>query len=191
VSQNDDLIENWALKNGILCFRGSEENVLERYYFAALKYNADIIIRVTADDPFKDYRIIDNAVKLIKQFKYDFVCNNNPVSFPEGLDVEVLTMSSLKKSFQNATSKFEQEHVTQHIHLNKDKFNIFNITNKINLSHYRWTLDTLEDYNFTKLIYDNLYVENKIFLPEAIYKLLDQNPFLLEINNNIARSTLY
>tara|TARA_B100000767_G_C19657967_1_gene489727 strand:- start:221 stop:958 length:738 start_codon:yes stop_codon:yes gene_type:complete len=190
-SKNDDLINNWAKENGISCFRGSEENVLERYYYAAEKYNADLIVRITADDPFKDYRIIDNAVRIIKENNLDFVCNNNPVSFPEGLDVEVLTMNSLKKSFQNSKTMFEKEHVTQHIHLNKNKFKVFNIINNINLSHYRWTLDTIEDYNFTKLIYDNLYINDEIFLPEEIYKLLEQKPFLLDINKNVKKSTLY
>jgi spore coat polysaccharide biosynthesis protein SpsF len=190
-SKNDDLINNWAKENGVSCFRGSEENVLERYYYAAEKYNADLIVRITADDPFKDYRIIDNAVRIIKENNLDFVCNNNPVSFPEGLDVEVLTMNSLKKSFQDSTTKFEKEHVTQHIHLNKNKFKIFNIKNNINLSHYRWTLDTIEDYNFIKLIYDNLYIKDEIFLPEEIYKLLEKKPFLLDINKNVTKSTLY
>ena len=86
---------------------------------------------------------------------------------------------------------FEKEHVTQHIHLNKNKFKVFNIINNINLSHYRWTLDTIEDYNFTKLIYDNLYINDEIFLPEEIYKLLEQKPFLLDINKNVKKSTLY
>ena len=190
-SKNDDLINNWAKENDVSCFRGSEENVLERYYYAAEKYNADLIVRITADDPFKDYRIIDNAVRIIKENNLDFVCNNNPVSFPEGLDVEVLTMNSLKKSFQNSTTKFEKEHVTQYIHLNKNKFKVFNIINNINLSYYRWTLDTLEDYNFIKLIYDNLYIKDEIFLPEEIYKLLEQKPFLLDINKNVTKSTLY
>ncbi len=127
-SKSDDSIDNWAKENGVSCFRGSEENVLERYYYAAEKYKADLIVRITADDPFKDYRIIDNAVRIMQEYNLDFVCNNSPVSFPEGLDVEVLSMSSLTKIIiKIQQQKFEKEHVTQHIHLNKDKFNIFNI----------------------------------------------------------------
>ena len=190
-SSKDNSVEEWCLNNSLDYFRGSENNVLDRYYHTAKKFNADIIIRVTGDDPFKDYRLIDQAVKIIKEENYDFVCNNNPVSFPEGLDVEVLTMNSLTQSFQNSNSKFEHEHVTQHIHLNKNKFNIFNIKNNINLSHYRWTLDTIEDYNFIKLIYNHLYVKDKLFLTEEIYELLEQKPFLLDINKNVMKSTLY
>ena len=93
----------------------------------------------------------------------------------EGLDIEVLTMNALKQSFLDSTTKFEQEHVTQHIHLNSDKFKTFNIKNDNNLSHNRWTIDTIEDYNFAKAIYDDLYVEDEIFLPEEIYQLLEKN----------------
>ena len=190
-SNNDDSIDNWAKENGVSCFRGSEENVLERYYYAAEKYKADLIVRITADDPFKDYRIIDKAVRIMQEYNLDFVCNNSPVSFPEGLDVEVLSMSSLRKSYQYSTTKIEKEHVTQYIHLNKDKFNIYNIQNSINLSHHRWTIDTWEDYKFTKIIYENLYVKDQIFSPEEIYNLLDQKPYLLDINKHVTRSTLY
>lgn len=190
-SKNDDLIYNWSKENDVSCFRGSEKNVLERYYYAAKKFKGDIIVRVTADDPFKDYRLIDNAVKIFKENSYDFVCNNNPVSFPEGLDVEVLSMDALSKSFFNSTSNFEKEHVTQYIHRNKNSFKIFNILNDKDLSSYRWTIDTEDDYLFTKEIYDRLFNVNNIFLTEDIYQLLEKNPLLLQINNEVKKSDLY
>ena len=190
-TSQDNKVEDWCILNKINFFRGSEKNVLKRYYDTALIYKADIIVRVTADDPFKDYRIIDDAIKIIKKTKIDFVCNNNPISYPEGLDVEVLTMSALSKSYLNSTSTYEQEHVTQYIHRNKNLFKTFNIKNSKNLSHYRWTLDTMKDYSFVKEVYDNLYDKDALFLTEDIYKLLDKNPFLLEINKDVPKSTLY
>jgi spore coat polysaccharide biosynthesis protein SpsF len=190
-SSNDNSVQEWCLKNSIDFYRGSEKNVLGRYYHAALKYKADIIIRITADDPFKDYRLIDEAVKILKKNKYDFVCNNNPVSFPEGLDVEVLSMDALTKSFFNSTSNFEKEHVTQYIHRNKSRFKTFNIKNNKNYSHYRWTIDTKDDYLFATEIYNYLYINNKIFLTENIYKLLEKKPKLLKINNKVIKSDLY
>ena len=94
-------------KNSLIKLQHLDENdVLDRYYKAAKKFKADIIIRITADDPFKDFRIIDEAIKLLKKNNYDFVCNNSPVSFPEGLDVEVLTMHALSVSFLNSKSGF-------------------------------------------------------------------------------------
>jgi len=191
ISSQDNSVEEWCIQNHIDYYRGSENNVLERYYHAAKKFNAEIIIRVTADDPFKDFRLIDKAIKILRENKYDFVCNNNPVSFPEGLDVEALTMDSLSKSFLNSTSNFEKEHVTQYIHRNKNKFRIFNIKNDKDLSSYRWTIDTEEDYLFTKEIYNNLFRSNKIFLPEDIYQLLENKPLLLKINSRVKKSDLY
>ncbi len=190
-SLKDNSVEEWCLNNSLDYFRGSENNVLERYYHAAKKFNADIIIRVTADDPFKDYRLIDQAVKILKEKNYDFVCNNNPVSFPEGLDVEVLSMDALSKSFFNSTSNFEKEHVTQYIHRNKSRFKIFNIKNFKDLSSFRWTIDTEDDYLFTIEIYNRLFDTNSIFLTEDIYQILDKNPQLLQINNEVKKSDLY
>ena len=97
----------------------------------------------------------------------------------------------LRKSYQYSTTKFEKEHVTQYIHLNKDKFSIYNIQNTTNLSQHRWTIDTLEDYRFAKIIYENLYVKDQIFSPEEIYDLLEQKPYLVDINKHVNRSTLY
>jgi spore coat polysaccharide biosynthesis protein SpsF len=191
ISFEDNIVERWCLKNSLDYFRGSENNVLDRYYHTAKKFNADIIVRITADDPFKDYRLIDQAVKIIKDKNYDFVCNNNPVSFPEGLDVEVLSMAALSKSFLNSISDFEKEHVTQYIHRNINNFRIFNIKNDKDLSSYRWTIDTEDDYLFTREIYNRLFNVNDIFLTEDIYRLLDKNPQLLQINNEVKKSDLY
>ena len=190
-SSKDNSVEKWCLENSISFYRGSEKNVLKRYYNAAKEFNADIIIRVTADDPFKDFRIIDKAIKILKENDYDFVCNNSPVSFPEGLDVEVLTMDSLSESFLNSKSSFEQEHVTQYIHRNKINFKIFNIKNNKDYSHYRWTIDTKEDYSFVREIYKHLFDENSIFTTEDIYEFLEKNPHLLKINNKVKKSVLY
>lgn len=191
ISKNDDQIELWCYKNNIKCYRGSEDNVLERYFKAAIFFGVDIVVRITADDPFKDYEIIDNAVRILKEQNFDFVSNNNPVSFPEGLDVEVFTREVLNISYKNASSSFEKEHVTQYVYKNKAQFKVFNIFNDENLSHHRWTIDTLEDYKFVKKIYQKLYKENKIFNPQDIYNLLKQNPELSKINSSIKKSDLY
>lgn len=188
---SDNLIESWANSNKISVFRGSENNVLERYYEAAKKFNVDVIVRITADDPFKDYRLVDEAVSVLIENKLDFVCNNNPVSFPEGLDVEVLTFNALEVSYNNAISDFDKEHVTQYIHKNKDKFNIANIQNDKDLSFYRWTLDTIEDYQFAQKIYSELYKEGDVFLKEEIFDLLEKTPSIMELNNKVNRSDLY
>lgn len=188
---NDDKVEQFANLMGIECYRGSEFNVLDRYYQTAIKYNADIIVRITADDPFKDYRIVDNAIEILEDGRYDFVCNNNPASFPEGLDVEVMTFSALEDSYLNAISDFQKEHVTQYIHQNKLKFKLFNIELDNNRSENRWTIDTIEDFNFASQVYENLYSENQIFLTEQIFQLIEDYPELKLINSSIQRSEMY
>ncbi len=188
---HDDQIEDLCKRLEIDCYRGSETNVLERYFEASELFKADIIIRITADDPFKDYRIIDNAIDILIEKKLDFVCNNNPPTFPEGLDVEVITFEALRNSYLNATTDFQREHVTQYIHQNQSKYKIYNIQNASNLSDYRWTIDTLEDLTFARKVYDKLYVNNKIFLTEQILALLQNEPALQLINANVAKSDMY
>jgi len=190
-NKEDDKLELWAKDNNVKIYRGSELNVLQRYYKAAIENDVDIIVRITADDPFKDYRLIDEAIEVLIDGNLDFVCNNNPISFPEGLDVEVLSFNSLKKSYRNAVSDFDKEHVTQYIHKNQNKFKVTNLLNSSDLSFYRWTIDTEEDYKFVSAIYKKLYSVNKLFLPEDIYKLLEENPSLMTINKHVKKSQLY
>ena len=114
------------------------------------------------------------------------------MSFPEGLDVEVMSMDSLSKSSLNSTSDFEKEHVTQYIHQNENKFKIFNIKNDNDLSSYRWTIDTEEDYLFAKRVYRSSFLTlTKFSLTEEIYELLNKTPSLLKINNTVKKSDLY
>ena len=190
-SPKDNSVQEWCIDNSIDCFRGSENNVLERYYYAARKFRADAIVRITADDPFKDYRLIDEAIKILKKDKYDFVCNNSPVSFPEGLDVEVLSMNALTNSYLKSTCNFEKEHVTQYIHRNKNIFSTYNLKSSKDYSHYRWTIDTEDDYLFAKEIYNSLYNEKNVFQTESIYEFLEKNPEILKLNKNVSKSDLY
>jgi spore coat polysaccharide biosynthesis protein SpsF len=183
---NDDQIEIFAKQNNISIFRGNTENVLERYYKAAKEYNASTIVRITADDPFKDPEIIDNIIEQIKKDKtLDYVSNTIKPTFPEGIDTEVLTFKALEKSWKDAHSEFEKEHVTQHIIKNPQKFNIINVLNNEDISKLRWTIDFQEDLDFTREVYKRLYHHNKIFKMRDILQLLEREPYLKEINKNI------
>lgn len=187
----DDLIEQWASENKISCFRGSENDVLKRYYDTAKNNNSTTIVRITADDPFKDYEIMDEVINQFILEKADFACNNFPPSYPEGLDVEVFSFSALETAYKNSVSDFEKEHVTQYFYKNSNDFNIISIKNEINLSNLRWTIDTKEDLEMTRKIY-NKFTDNKsIFLMKDILKILDENPEILEINKKVGRSIMY
>lgn len=187
----DDILATWAANEGISLFRGSEDNVLERYYYAARQYAADIIVRITADDPFKDPFIIDRVITILQEEKLDFAYNNNPPTFPEGLDTEVFTYEALERAYSDARDDFEKEHVTQYFYRHKEAFRQANLANEKDLSFLRWTIDTESDYQMAKRVYELLYREGDIFLMDDILGALRQNPDIQEINSNVERSTMY
>ncbi len=190
-NKNDDSLEAWATGNNIKVYRGSENNVLERYYEAAKKHHADIIVRITADDPFKDPTIIDAVIDLILNEQLDFAYNNNPPSFPEGLDTEVFTFQVLELAHQNARDDFEREHVTQYFYRNPGLFKHKNFACKENISHLRWTLDTPTDYAMAQEVYEHLYKEGSIFLMNDILQLLKEYPSIASMNMDVKRSAMY
>jgi spore coat polysaccharide biosynthesis protein SpsF len=187
----DDELAQWGHNNKLKVFRGSESDVLSRYYFAAKKFNADNILRITSDDPFKDPDVIDNVYKIYYEGQLDFAYNNNPPSFPEGLDTEIFSFSSIKKAYQDSKDPFEREHVTQYFYRNSDLFKQKNFSYKSDLSYLRWTIDTQEDLSMVSIIYEKLYKENQIFKLDDILKLIEQNQFLTRMNQNVKRSSMY
>jgi len=190
-TKTDDELATWAEKEGVLLYRGSENNVLERYYSAAKLFSADIIVRITADDPFKDPKIIDKVIDKLIDEKLDFAYNNNPPTFPEGLDTEVFTFDALESAYFKSKDDYEREHVTQYFYRNKADFKQANYYNDNNFSDLRWTIDTELDYEMVKKIYDILYIENKIFYMDDILECLNKNPKISQINKAVARSDMY
>tara|TARA_B100000795_G_C22710480_1_gene403334 strand:+ start:194 stop:970 length:777 start_codon:yes stop_codon:yes gene_type:complete len=192
-SENDlDInILNWCNDNKILCCRGSENNVLERFYRCAEIHRADIIVRITADDPFKDPDIIDYAIKLLLTGKFDYVSNTITPTFPEGIDVEVFTFSALKKAFYGAKLSSEKEHVTPYIWKNKKLFSIYNFENTENLSKHRWTIDYSEDLDFVRAVYNFFKDKEGVFSMQDILSLLQQYPELNNIQKKIQRNEGY
>lgn len=188
----DDKIEMWCRENNINVYRGSENDVLNRYYCASLAFPSDIIVRITADDPFKEPAIIDKIVTKLITEKYDLVTNNFPPSFPEGIDCEAFTFSALKESEEVVTDTFEREHVTQYIYHNPEKFKIGNISFIQNLSFLRWTIDRDLDFEMVKAIYAKRDPENNgILLMNEILEIIDRNPEIATINADVERSDMY
>lgn len=187
----DDDLETWAIQNKIECFRGDELDVLSRFYKCALKYKLDVIVRVTADDPFKDSELIDEVIKYYKKNSFDFVSNNNPPSYPEGFDVEVFSMNALELAFRNAVDIFDREHVTQFFYKNPIKIKVGNLSYEDNISHLRCTIDTEKDLEMARLVYTHLYSDAKTFKLNDILELFQTHPEIPKININEQRSTMY
>ena len=114
-------------------------------------------MRVTADDPFKDPAIIDQAVNLLCDAQFDFVSNNNPSSFPEGLDVEVFTFSALEVAHSKSVDPFERAHVTQYFYRNPTVFSQKNIECSEKYPEYRWAIDVQADFEMACRVYKALY----------------------------------
>lgn len=186
----DRKIVEIAKQLGVETFAGSEEDVLDRFYKAAKKHKADTVVRITADDPFKDPVIIDKIVSIFlkERKKIDYVSNTIKPTYPEGLDVEVFSFTILEKAWKEATSKFDREHVTSYIWRNPQKFKLLNVEYEgDDLSSLRWTVDTTEDLDFAKEVYERLYDKDQMFLMEDILDLLNKHPEMGRINEKVER----
>lgn len=188
---NDEKLVKWCNDNNIPAFRGSEDDVLSRFFFCAKEHKSSIIVRITADDPFKDPKIIDQVIDVLINEALDFAYNNNPPSFPEGLDTEVFTYDALKIAYDNAKDIYEREHVTQYMYRHPEIFKQKNISYKENISYLRWTLDTSEDYILINNIYSALYQDNELFYMNDILNYLNNHPELSKINSKVQRSAMY
>lgn len=176
---------------GAMGYAGSPNDVLDRFYQAAVLSGAEVIVRVTADDPFKDPQVIDRVVNyLLDHEGLDYASNTIEPTYPEGLDIEVFTFKALQRAWNEAKLTSEREHVTPYIWKNPQKFNIFNVRYEHDLSALRWTLDYEEDLNFTREVYARLY-HGQIFLMDEILELLTKQPALLEINQGKVRNAGY
>jgi spore coat polysaccharide biosynthesis protein SpsF len=193
-NSGDDRLEEWAAQQGLLVYRGDENNVLNRYYMAAkaagLK-SEDIIIRITADDPFKEPALIDRIIETVETGEAVFACNNNPPTFPEGLDCEVFTMAALEQSERESNDAYEREHVTQYMYRHPELFKGKNVAQKEDLSHLRLTLDTPDDYRMAQEVYSHLYREDTLFTLKDILNLFEKHSDIPAINSHVSRSAMY
>jgi spore coat polysaccharide biosynthesis protein SpsF len=183
----DDAIVSFCQQNGYAVFRGSENDVLDRFYQCARAHSADVIVRITADDPFKDPVVADRITEELLQNDYDYVSNTIQLTFPEGLDIEVFTFAALERAWNEATTASDREHVTPYLWLHPERFKLKNVEYEQNLSHLRWTLDTPADLAFTRAVYERLYQPDSIFLMTDMLRLLEQEPALLELNASVER----
>ena len=183
--KDDDIVE-FAKEHGIIIFRGSNDDVLDRYYQAANENNVKNIVRITADDPLKDPDVIDKIIKIYKKNGLDYVSNTIEPTYPLGLDTEVFSFEALERAWNEADKKFEREHVTPYIWMNPDKFDILNVRYEgEDLSDLRWTVDTKEDLCFARAVYDKLFKDEKVFLMNDVLNLLEKYPEISRINDKV------
>lgn len=176
---NNQLVE-WLQNNGVDFYMGSEEDVLDRFYWAAKEYDADLIVRITADDPFKDPAIIDLSIESLLNSSSDYSSNTIIPTYPEGLDVEVFTFEALEKAWKEAALLSEREHVTPYIWKNPNLFKINNFLNDEDLSCWRWTVDHADDLEFARILAS--VFENKIDVSaEELIRVVKESPQLVSL----------
>jgi spore coat polysaccharide biosynthesis protein SpsF len=183
--QEDDVIVEEAERVKVSSFRGSEEDVLSRYYHAAKKYNADIVVRVTSDCPLIDPAIVDQVISKHIETNADYTSNCTERTYPRGLDTEVFNFDVLKEAYKNATQRYEKEHVTPYILEHPDKFKLINIEakGKLRRPDIRITLDTIEDFELINRII--LFLPGINFTTEDIIDFINQSPKLIDINKHV------
>ncbi len=186
--KKDDIFLKYAKSLNVKLYRGSNINVLERYYAAAKFYNSKNIIRLTADCPFIDQPTLIKMIKLFNTNKYDYISNTYPLpcTFPDGSDIEIFNFEALKKNKLESFLPSDKEHVTKYFWKSK-KFKCFRLDNVIDLSKYRYTIDIVEDFNLFK----SIIKKYKNFLNldmKKIIKFIDQNPNLIKYQKKIKRN---
>lgn len=165
-------------------FRGSQTDVLDRYYQCAKNYKIEQIVRISGDAPFIDPNIVDKAIDFFNNSNFDYVNNfNDKNRYPVGSEVEVFGFNTLEKAWKNAKKPSEREHVTSYIYNHPEDFEIGNLEYVCDLSHLHWTVDRVQDLEFVRAIYKN--IKKKPILLDDILNLLKSQPKLLEINKNI------
>lgn len=193
IDKKDNVIVEEAMKCGVKVFRGSEEDVLSRYYYAAKENKADVVVRITSDCPLIDPEITQRTIDyyLINKDKFDYVSDTLERTFPRGLDTEIFSFKVLEKAFNEATLQPDREHVTPYIWDNPNMFSLGCYKNDVDYSKYRWTLDTEEDFELIKSIYEYLYpLKRENFNMLNILELYQKDKELIEINNRIQQKIM-
>jgi spore coat polysaccharide biosynthesis protein SpsF len=186
----DGAIERLCMDLGITCFRGSLDDVLDRYYQAALPHRPDHVVRLTGDCPLVDWTLIDRVVSHHLEGNFDYTSNTIAPTYPDGLDVEVFRFACLEEAWREATRPSQREHVTPYLK-SGNRFRTANVAAPIDHSNLRWTVDEPEDLALVRTVYEELYPKNPNFTAEDVFELFQQRPDLKFINSRHERDTGY
>lgn len=180
---SDDRLYKFCKKQKFQVYRGSLNNVLNRYYQVAKYYKLDVIVRITSDCPLIDSGIIDNTIKSYLKGKGDYASNILNRNFPRGLDCEVFSFAALENASRKAVCREEKEHVTPYI-LNHNKKIAYQVGREYN-GKFRLTVDEISDYKLLKHIYHKFYKKNNIIDVKKVISYLKKNPEIANINKNV------
>lgn len=189
----DRVVVDFCDRLSISCFRGSEKDVLTRYYEAAKAFHADVVVRLTSDCPLIDPSIVERVLQYyyFDHFEeYDYVSNCLIRTYPRGMDTEVFPVRVLEEAFLEATDPQDREHVTSFIYQHDQRYRVSNVAYSRNCSWHRWTVDTEEDFILIKQILESLYPAKPEFSMEDVLDLIARDPRLFAINAHVEQKKL-
>ena len=184
INPEDDDIENYLKQINIDCFRGSLDDLIDRHYECAKKFNFSAIIRIPCDKPFIDPQIVDDIISLFSSTTYDYVSNFPfPLKFNIGTEVEIFSFTALENAWKNSSDPLEREHIFPYFHNNRNKFKMLYSPSLEKFASYRFTVDRIEDYELVKLLSQKINKSPVLF--SDILKIFKQHPEFKKINENI------
>lgn len=186
VGQNDDIIYEKCMETGILCYRGSEHDVLDRVYRTALEHSADIVVQCGADCPFYDPELIDLLVNVMKWGGYSYTANDMKLTYPAGVDAHVIRFDALEAAAMESIEPRDREDTPRFLWSKPERFPVFNLEalpgSPLNRPDIRLTIDYEEDIVIARHIYSELYPSSPRFTTFELIKFLNSRPELIEIN---------
>jgi len=187
-SAHDDAIVGECQRYSVAVFRGLEHDVLDRYYRAGQAIGADVIVRVTSDCPLIDPEVTGQTIRKFLAERPDYASNVRVRTYPRGLDTEVMTARALGQAWSEADQQYQRVHVTPYIYEHPEKFRLLSVTGEKDYSQHRWTVDTPEDLQLVRAIYERLGRED--FLWRDALALFDEEPELAELNRGVEQKAL-
>jgi spore coat polysaccharide biosynthesis protein SpsF len=185
----DDQIVTECKRIGVKVFRGEEKDVLDRYYRAAQHFSAEAVVRITSDCPLIEPEITDKTIRAFVDRGPDYASNALQRTYPRGLDTEVFTFETLARTWRLAQKGYQRSHVTSYIYENPDQFKLLSVTGETDYSWQRWTVDTQDDLDFIRAIYQEMDDPDH-FSWRDVLRLIESRPELLELNRHVMQKAL-
>jgi spore coat polysaccharide biosynthesis protein SpsF len=188
-NSSDDILEEFARYHGVSCFRGSEDNVLSRVINAAESVGADVVVEITGDCPIIDPEIVEQIIRIYSANNCDYVGNHIVRSYPDGMDTQVFSLSTLKDAASRTNDSLDQEHVALFLRSHPELYSHLHVVAppEVHWPELGLTLDELKDFQLLKVIIEHFSSINELFSCREIIEFLRKNPDLVEINKSVQR----
>ncbi len=170
--KSDEPLLGVARECGIRSYRGDAEKVLDRVHGAATEMNAEVLIEIGGDCPLLDPQVVEDALQTFHQKGYDYLCNYEPPTYPEGMDINILKMAALTQAYKKALAPSQRVHPFSYLTRHPTQFNLGNIEMSPNLSTHHWSLDFPEDMDFIRAVYEKLYKPDSVIRLAQIVELI-------------------